>query len=448
MKKAEIVIVGGGPAGITAAVTARRHYPDKKVLLIRNAEKSIVPCGIPYMFGTLKDPTQNINPDSMLLSRGIDLIIDQVNSVDRKAKKVFLEKGEEITYEKLILATGSIPKPPEIPGINLDNVYLVKKEWKYLLNLRRAIETSEKIVIIGGGFVGVEIAEEIKIHHRKDVSIVEVLPYPLYNSFDETFCFEAAQELEAMGIKFYTDVKVERIIGTNGKVKEVELSDGTVLPADLVIVSIGVAPLVDLAKSIGLEIGPLGGILADRTMTTSDPDIFVCGDCAEKFSFFNGRPVPVKLASVAATEARIAGANLYSKRRAILGTIGVFSTKIGKKVFAVAGLTERHAEEEGFEVIVGETSAPNRHPSVLPGVQDVHVILIFDKHTETLLGGEVSGGESVAELINLISACLLHRMTATNMAAFQMGTHPMLTSSPGGYPLVVAAELAVVQKYS
>ncbi len=445
MKEYEIVVLGGGPAGITAATTARRHY-QKKILLIREVEKSLIPCGIPYMFGLLKDPAQNINPDAVLQARGIDLIIGKAVQIDRKNRKVLLASGEEISYERLVLATGSSPVLPHIPGIELGNIFWIKKEFSYLLQILSAIKEARRVVIVGGGFVGVEFAEQMRRFHGLEVFIVEMLPYCLYTSFDEEFCFEAERELQRMGINIITNNRVAEFVGRNGKVKEVHLADGMVIPAEVVLITTGASPEVTVAREADLRIGVGGGIQVDYTMATSDPYIFACGDCTEKFSFFSGKPVNIRLASVAAMEARVAGANLYAKRRLNPGTIGVFSTKIGEKVFAAAGLIERVAIEEGFDVLVGDVSAPNRHPSVLPGASEMHVKLVFDQYTGILLGGQIAGGESAAELINLLSACLLHRMTAMEMSAFQMGTHPLLTSSPAGYPLAVAAELAAVEK--
>ncbi len=446
MKRYDIVVLGGGPAGITAATTARRHYPQKKILLVRAVEKSLVPCGIPYMFGLLKDPAQNINPDAVLHGRGIDLLIDKAEHIDSKERRVTLASGEEVAYKRLILATGSSPLLPPIPGIDLENVFWVKKEFSYLLRILSALKEARRVVIVGGGFVGVEFAEQIRVHHGLEVSIVEMLPYCLYASFDEEFCFEAERELQNMGVNILTDTRVAEFVGRDGKVREVHLADGKVLPADVVLISTGAAPEVHLAQTCGLSLGSSGAIMVDHTMATSDPHIFACGDCTEKFSFFSGKPVAIRLASVAAMEARVAGANLYARRRLNPGTIGVFSTKVGEKVFAAAGLTEKVALEEGFDVLVGDAAAPNRHPSVLPGAKEMHVKLVFDRYTGVLLGGQIAGGESAAELVNLLSACLLHRMTAVDMSAFQMGTHPLLTASPAGYPLAVAAELAAVEK--
>ncbi|MBO8128407.1 MAG: FAD-dependent oxidoreductase [Peptococcaceae bacterium] len=443
-KSYDVLVIGGGTAGVTAATTARRHYRDKRVLLIRQEERTLIPCGIPYMFGTLKDPMQNLNPDYVLENRGIEILIGQVTRIDRKAKEVILSTGEKIKYSKLVLATGSIPALPPIPGIDKENVFCIKKDLNHLTKILKVLETAKRVVIVGGGFIGVELAEVIRKHKGLDVTIVEILPYCLYACFDEEVCLEVENELTSLGVRIITEQRVQQLTGEN-KVQSVRLDDGSELPADMVLVTTGVYPSTSLAQEAGLALGPTGGILVDRTMATSDPDIFACGDCTYKVSFFAGNPVRIMLASVAATEARVAGANLFVRRRTNSGAVGVFSTVIGTKAFGCAGLTERAAEEKGYEVLIGEASAPNRHPSALPNTQNTMVKLVFDRYTGVLLGGQVVGSESIGELVNLLSACLLHRMTVTQMATFQMGTHPMLTPAPAAYPLVLAAEAAATE---
>jgi len=178
-------------------------------------------------------------------------------------------------------------------------------------------------------------------------------------------------------------------------------------------------------------------------MRTTDPNIFACGDCAGKVSFFSGQPSAVMLASIAGAEGRIAGANVFDTCCRSCGEIGVFSTIIGELAFACAGLTEKKAREEGFDVVIGKSTAPNRHPRGMPGAVTTKVKLIFSKDNGLLLGGGISGGRSAGELINVVSACIQHMMTAYEVSLFQMGTHPALTASPGAYQLVNAAELAV-----
>jgi len=202
---------------------------------------------------------------------------------------------------------------------------------------------------------------------------------------------------------------------------------------------------VDLAKKAGLRIGLTGGIAVDRTMQTSDANIYACGDCAEKISFFGGRPSPLKLASIATFEARIAGANLFGIMRENIGTVGVWSTAVGNHALATAGLTEEMARERGYEPIAVTIQGPNRHPGLMPGAANTKLKLVFERNSGVILGGQVMGDATAGEIINAISACVQNRMTAEDIAMFQTGTHPALTASPIAYHMVNAAEMAIEQ---
>jgi pyruvate/2-oxoglutarate dehydrogenase complex dihydrolipoamide dehydrogenase (E3) component len=178
-------------------------------------------------------------------------------------------------------------------------------------------------------------------------------------------------------------------------------------------------------------------------MKTSDDNIYACGDCAEKISFFGGRPSPLKLASIATLEARIAGANLFGIRRENVGTVGVWSTAVGDFALATAGLTEAMAEERGYDAVAVTIAGPNRHPGLMPGAANTQVKLVFERNSGVVLGGQVMGDATAGEIINAISACVQNRMTAEEIAMFQIGTHPALTASPIAYHIVNAAEVAI-----
>jgi len=178
-------------------------------------------------------------------------------------------------------------------------------------------------------------------------------------------------------------------------------------------------------------------------MQTSDHDIFACGDCCEKNSFFNNEPVNLMLASIATTEARIAGANLYEINRANEGVIGTYSTVIGDIALARTGLSVYEAKKSGYDIVVGQAEGPNCHPGCMPGGSNLKVSLMFEKGTGIIVGGQLIGAKSGGELINLISGCINKRMTADDIATFQMGTHPALTASPIAYQISNAAEVAV-----
>jgi len=443
MEQADIVVIGGSAAGLTAAITARRHYPDKTILMVRKERQVLIPCGIPYIFGTLGGSQKNLIPDTVLEGNDIDLLVTEATDMDREERILHTEAGE-IGYERLIVATGSRPAMPPIPGFDLNGVYAIVKDVEYLSTLQQRLETAKDVVIIGGGFIGIEFADEINKAGGKNISIVEIMPHCLVLAYDEEFCIEMEKVLESRGINIRTSSKVKGIDG-DGRVEKVLLSDGTEIQANVVILGIGAVADVDLAKKAGLRIGLTGGIAVDRTMQTSDANIYACGDCAEKVSFFGGRPSPLKLASIATLEARIAGANLFGIRRENIGTVGVWSTAVGNHALATAGLTEGMARERGYDTISVTIQGPNRHPGLMPGVADTRVKLVFERNSGVILGGQVMGDTTAGEIINAISACVQNRMTAEDIAMFQTGTHPALTASPIAYHMVNAAEMAIKQ---
>ena len=443
MNKTDVAIVGGSAAGLTAAITARRHYPNKKILLVRKEKLVPIPCGIPYIFGTVGSPDKNLIPDTPLEKNNVDFMIDEVVEIDREKKSLKIEGGEEIVYDKLVIATGSLPMVPPIPGFDKENVFPVFKDVERLSVMQQQMKASKKVVVIGGGFIGVEMSDEMNKTGNLEVTICELLPHCLQLAFDPEICEEAEKLLGERGVKILSNQKVTSVEG-NKKASGVKLSDGKVLDADMVVVGIGTVANVDLAEKAGLRMGPTGSIWVDRTLRTSDENIFACGDCAEKFSFFGGIPSKLKLASIACSEARIAGANLFGTQRESVGTIGVFSSAIGDHSFAVAGMSESFAKQQGYDVIIGSAEGPNRHPGGMPGMANQKVKLIFEKRTKVLIGSQMAGDRAVGELINVASACIQHKMTIDDIACFQMGTHPALTASPVVYQFVNAAESALL----
>ncbi len=452
MEKTDVLIVGGSAAGLMAGLTVKRHHPGKEVTIVRKASKTPVPCGIPYIYGTLKAVEKNIIPDENFIKQGIRMLTQAVASIDRDGKTAELADGTRIAYDKLILATGSRPAMPSIPGMQTGNVFGIKKEPEYLQNIQNAINASRDVVVIGGGFIGVEMAEQIAMMSKAggdakavNVSLVEMLPNCLMLACEREFCVDAEKELQDLDVNVMTNAQVQAIQG-NGKVTGVQLASGETIPADAVVVGIGVTPNIDLAQQIGLEVDPRMGVKVDEFMRTEDPDIFAAGDCATKFSFFDGGPACIRLASVACSEGMIAASNLYSPSRKSMGAVGAFGTTVGKTSIGAAGLTTKAADEAGLPYVVGEAVFPNRHPGGLPGcIMDMKAKLLFNSETGTIIGGHVRGGESTADMVNIVAAAIQGGLTAEELATMQYATHPLLTASPLGYHVMLAAENAVVK---
>jgi len=444
MQTYDVVVIGGSAAGIPAAITSRRHFPGKSVLVVKREAQTLIPCGIPYVFGELESCAQNLIPDGVLSKNGIDLLCAEVVEIDREKKVIKTGDGQVVGYDRAVLATGSGPMVPPIPGKDLDGVFAIVKAVPYLETMIKAMDEAKSIVIVGCGFIGVELAEECRRHRDAKITIVEMLRHCLQLTYDIEFSIKAEEALAAQDIDILGSEKVEAFLG-DGKVEKVRLSSGREIDADMVIIGIGARGNTDLAEKAGLEIGPTRGIGVNRYQQTSDPSIFACGDCCEKVSFFDGQPSRLKLASIATMEAHVAGANLFGLRRANDGVIGVYSTVLGNTAFCAAGMTEAMAKDKGYGVVVGEAEGLNRHPSSMPGAANLKVKLVFEAGTHVLLGGQVSGAKSGGELINAISACISNRMTADDIALFQTGTHPGLTASPIAYQLVNAAEIALAK---
>ncbi|MCF8124298.1 MAG: FAD-dependent oxidoreductase [Desulfarculaceae bacterium] len=445
MKK-DIVVVGGGPGGVIAAMTAKSVYPDKSVCVIREIGDGVIPCAIPYMINTMADPKGNMMPMAGLEAAGIEAAVAGAVSLDPEAKTLALDNGESVSFDRLVLATGSNPAMPPIPGADLEGVFAVTKSLAPLSDLVEKAKAASNVVIVGGGFIGAEFADELAQKTGVNIHLVELMPKVLQAAFDDDFCDEIQKNLEAQGIKMHLGRMVEAFKG-EGKVEAVALSGSEELAADLVIIGIGGRPNTKLAAEAGLRLVDGGSIWVDSYMRTSSPDIFAVGDCALKRDFFTRKAVPVWLASTATAEARNAGTNIYGIRvlNQIQGSIAAFSTKFGDTCYASAGLTERACKRESIRYVSGSATAPDRHPGNLPGASPMSVKLLFADRAGALLGGQVTGGESAGELVNVIAMGIQKGVTVRDMDMMQIATHPKLSSAPTVHPLINAAHQALAK---
>ena len=211
--KPKIIIIGGGPAGIITALTAKSVYPEKSVCVIKEIGDGVIPCAIPYMMHTLSDPKQNIMGNMPLEKAGIELIVGKVVSLDTKAHTVKLESGDVFSYEKLVLATGTDTVIPPIPGVDKKGIFTIRKSLAAMTDLREKARVSKKIVIIGGGFIGAEFADEFSKLSNVDIHLIEVMPRVLFTAFDDEFCDEISNVLIKNGVKVHTGSRVVSIDG-------------------------------------------------------------------------------------------------------------------------------------------------------------------------------------------------------------------------------------------
>ena len=446
MKKYDVIIIGAGPAGIITGVTAKKQYYGKSILMIREEEKGLVPCGIPYIFHNLNSVSKNVMGPKPFIDLGGDVITDPVVEVNIKDKTLKVQSGDNFSFDKLIFATGSKAVIASfIPGFDLKNTFYIRKSYNYIDNLFNELQGKKNIVVVGGGFIGAEMAEQLSMHPDKKVSLVESEDLCFSKAFSHDLSVIATEELKKSNVNVYTSTSVEEILGENGIVTGVQLNNKNKIKADAVIFAIGYKPNTELAKKAGLTMNKIGAIIVDNYGHTAEKDIYAVGDCSQTLGFLTGRCDNIMLASTATAEARVLGYNLFGIRikNSLIGTIGIFSTEINGLAMAAAGVNEKSALVANIEFITAQFSAVDRHPGTIKDASPLTTKLYVSPSDGTILGGEVWGGKSSGEIINTIGLAIQEELTVYEVISFQIGTHPLLTSAPTMPVFIKAAELAL-----
>ena len=448
--KCDVLVIGGGPAGGVCAVTAKMNYPEKEILVVREFEVQLVPCAIPYIFGeTLGCSEKDVASCGMADEMGISTKLGEIEDVNVEKKLAYMD-GHEISYDKLVFATGSRPfvHASLQHSLSLDGVFTIPKNKELIDKAKAYIDTINDVVVVGTGFIGIEMAMEFR-ESGKNVTVIGGSKHILKGSFDPEIAMEAEKILLEKGITFIGRDRVSAIIDKNGDniVNGVKLKSGRIVNAQAVILATGYKPNTDLAKKIGMPLGKYGGIWVSDYMMTENNDIFAVGDCSSRRTFIGSSPSKVMLASTSAAEGRVAGSTLFSMKylKGFSGTIAIFSTMVGDRAFSSAGITEDAAQAANADIVVGTFSGMNRHPSTIPGAQKQLVKLIAVRNGGRIIGGQIIGGDETGEMINIIGLMITSQLTIYNAMSMQVATQPMLTAAPTNYPIVMAATL-IAQK--
>jgi len=444
----DVLVIGGGPAGGVSAVTAKMNYPQKEVLVIREFEKQLVPCAIPYIFGkTLGSTEKDIAPCGMATDMGISTLIGKVNDLDQENKIAYTDT-DEISFDKLIFATGSEPFVHDSlkHALTLKGVFTIPKNKIFIDEVKAYIDVKNEILIVGSGFIGIEMALELS-EAGKSVTVVSASKHILKHSFDRELANQAKDLMVAAGVNYIGKDRVIEILANddNNSVKAVKLLSGKVVDAEVVILATGYKPNTDLAKKAGISLGHYGGIWVDEYMRTKNHDIFAVGDCSARRDFITKDSSKVMLASTSAAEGRVAGSALYGIKylKGFSGTIAIFSTLVAKTAFSSAGVTEEQAKSSGIDIVVGTFSGMNRHPGTIPGAQKQFVKLIAMKNGGQIIGGQIIGGNETGEMINIVGLMIESAINVYKIRSMQVATQPMLTAAPTNYPIVMAAIMAI-----
>ena len=432
-----IVVIGGVAAGLKSAAKVRRGDPSAKITVLERGDiVSYGACGMPYVVSRDVDSIDHLmmtpsgsirNAGFFKATKNLDVLIrTEALQIDRKEKTLrikFLDTGEEsdLSYDKLVIATGSTPVRIPFPGVDLGNIFPMWHPYD-AREIRQLLESGQvkNAVIIGAGLVGIEMAEAF---HRWGVhtSIIEMKEHVMPAFLDAEVAMAVEKYAHEKGIEVRTQETVQRFEG-EGVVRSVVTDRGT-LPADVVIMAVGVKPTTRLAQEAGLALGVSGTIAVNEYMQTSDPDIYAGGDCVENTHIVTGKKAFVALGSIANKHGRVIGENICGARvkfRGILGTVvaRLLDLNIGK-----TGLTEREAKEAGYEIVTTMTTGNDR-AHYMPGSKPITLKLIADARTRKVLGIQAFGEGEVAKRIDVLAGVLTFGGTIDDLFDIDLSYSP------------------------
>ena len=445
-KGMKIVIVGGVAAGPKAACRVKRLMQDAEVTIID--EDSLISyggCGIPYyVSGDVSDESELRSTSFHMVrnetffkdAKGVNTLTrTRALAIDRKQKVVQVEHVEtgvqqSIAYDKLMLATGSRPFVLPIPGVDLDGVFTIS-------NLHKAIEIKKRIaggkvaraVVIGGGAIGVEMAEALTDLWGVETTLVEFMDQLLPRIVDFPFAAMLAKHLRDKGVTLYLGEGAAEILGEEGKVTGVRTAART-LEADLVIMAAGVRPRSELARDAGLQVSPMGAIVVNERMQTSDPLIYAAGDCVEVRHLVSGKKFYAPLGSLANKEGRVVGDNMAGIPSLFKGAVGSFIMKAFDVCIGATGLSHDVALAEGYDADVALT-APSDRAHFFPTVDNVVFQMVFDRRTRRVLGLQGFGpmGDGISARIDAAAALVSMGATIDDFGILEMAYAPPFSAA-------------------
>jgi NADPH-dependent 2,4-dienoyl-CoA reductase/sulfur reductase-like enzyme/rhodanese-related sulfurtransferase len=419
MDSKKIVVIGGVAAGPKAAARARRRDPNAKITILDRGDLfSYAGCGMPfYIEGLIEDINElmctpiGVVRDASFFKKVKDIHVigmTEATKIDRSNKKLVVKnlqskEEHELDYDKLVITTGAYPIIPPIDGIELGNVHRLNKPTDAQAIKKTLDEGRKKIVIIGGGLIGLETCGAF-VSRNCQVTIIEMLPQILPGLLDFEMAQLLANYLKDLGVNVRASEKVTKLEGDEDSNVKCVYTEKVKFDADMVIVAVGVRPDIKLAKDAGLKIGETGAIAVNESLQTSDPDIYAGGDCVECIDTLTGKKIYVPLGSTANKQGRVIGDNITGGNSTFPGILGTTAFKIVDYNVGKTGLSEKQAKELGYDAVTCLTPSPDC-AHYYPESKSFVIKLIADKKNGKILGGQIIGfGEGIKRTDILASA--------------------------------------------
>lgn len=440
------LIIGAVAAGTKAASKIRREDGTSEItVLTSDNDISYAGCGLPYYIGdVIKERVELVvrNSEDFKTEQDIDVLTGwEALKIDTAAKKVLAKelntgRENEFDYDRLILATGASPFVPPIEGRELDNIFTLRRVTD-ADSIKQQVDSGIKnAVMVGGGFIGLEVAENMSKRGVK-VTVIEMMD-TILPGFDTEIALTVQNYLKDKGIDILTGEAVQAFKG-NGKVNEVVTSKRTI-PCDMAVLSIGVRPNTKLAVDAGIELGPTKAIAVNENMETNIKDIYAVGDCAENINLITGQKVWYPMGSTANKTGRIAGINLADGKWSLKGVLGTTIVKLFDMTAAKTGLNEADAKKNGFDAVT--VLVPNEDRAhYIPGYRMITTKLIVDRNSRRVLGGQIVGEGVVDKPIDILATAITFGAKADDLVNLDLAYAPPVSTAMAS--TIVAGEVAV-----
>lgn len=444
MGKQPVVVIGGDAAGMSAAAKIRRLQPDRPIVVFeRGPHTSYSACGIPYYIGGLVDRAEDLisrSPETFQEQYGIDARVHhEVTHLDidrRRVKVRDLHQAAEFwqSYDQLLVATGASPTWLGVPGHDATGIFGLSTLASGIAVQRHLEqERPRTAVVVGGGYIGLEMAEAL-VRRGLDVALVDRSP-EVMSTLDRDMGALVSAALREIGVALYLEETAMGFERARGRVSAV-VTDRRTLPADLVVLGLGVRPNAGLAAEAGVALGDSGAIRVDERMRTSVDGVWAAGDCAESFHRVSGRPVHIALGTVANKHGVVAGANIAGGHAVFPGVVGTAVSKICEYEVARTGLGERDCLALGLDGAAVTITSRTR-AGYYPGAGPITVKLVGERGSGRLLGGQIVGIEGAAKRIDVLATALTAGMTAQDVIDLDLSYAPPF--SPVWDPVQTAA---------
>jgi NADPH-dependent 2,4-dienoyl-CoA reductase/sulfur reductase-like enzyme len=445
----KIVIIGGDAAGMTAASKIRREQPECEIIVFeRGHHTSYAACGIPYYIAGQVESEEDLiarKPEVFREKQNIDVRarheVIEIDAGNKQVKVKDIEKDEVYTetWDDLLIATGASAVKPDLPGIDAKGVFDLST-LQSGIDVFRYMKKNypKKAVIVGGGYIGIEMAEAL-LDRDMDVTLIDMAPQVM-TTMDMDMADLILEFMKKEGIKVFLEEKLSRFEkDADGKIKSV-VTDKQSLPADLVILGMGVKPNSELAAAAGIKMGAGNAICVKKDLTTSVPHIWAAGDCAESYHIIKQQQVFVPLGTVASKHGLVAGINISGGDAEFPGVLGTAITKFRELEISRTGLSEKEAKELGMDYKSNMIEAPTLS-SYFPGTGKMTVKLVIEKVTGRILGGQIVGTNGAAKRIDTIAAAITGNMTAQQLVDMDLSYAPPF--SPVWDPVQIAARTLI-----